>query len=79
MRAYMLAVAVAAAAGFAFPMTGSAAVPTDLSSQLRVETGPGGVGVRVGPRRRDRVCRTVTVRERTPSGNVRITKRRTCR
>jgi hypothetical protein len=42
MRAYTLAVAVVAAAGFASPIAGSAAVSmNEMSSQVRVETGPG--------------------------------------
>src|SRR4051812_19398689 len=62
MRIYSLA--VTAVALIAFPFVAAAAnQPTDMSSQVRVETGPGGVAVGVGRGRgRGRGCRTVTTR-----------------
>jgi hypothetical protein len=79
MRIYSLA--VTAVALIAFPFVAAAAnQPTDMSSQVRVETGPGGVAVGVGRGRgRGRGCRTVTTRERLPGGGVRIVKRKSCR
>jgi hypothetical protein len=77
---------IPASAGTATSGTSAA---TDVSSQVRIETGRHGIGVDVGRRhhrwesrrahrRHDRRCRTVTVTRHTRHGRVTKTERR-CR
>jgi hypothetical protein len=93
MRHFAIAAATVALLAISGPVSAETFNATDLSAQS-VTVDPGvGVGLRVGhdrfqSRRRDRErvivrdrrpsCKTVTIRERTPSGATRITKRKSC-
>ena len=78
-----LCFAFAAAATLAVAATTGGIAPAD--AQVTIRAAEGGVGVRVGPSRREGYraynradCRTVIVRKERPNGTVLVRKTRVC-